>query len=286
VSTWPFAVTAAALATILLARKLRDPIAAVLLPLSVAVIFICAWQYSCDAMSYELPLSDGTVRRIELFPTPWQTLVDNVQPIRDGTLLSFSIMSVYRVAVGFGIAAIIGIPLGLWAGWYMRSFQALNPLFQFLRPISPIAWIPFAVLWFGIKDSAAIFLIGLSSFFPIVTGTLTAVRAIPGVYVRTANNYGIEGFELFRRVVFPACLPQIVTSLRMALGIAWMVIVAAEMIAVDSGLGYQIMDSRNASNYARVAGAMVTIGLIGVALDFAMRRLEHLDQVRWGFSRL
>jgi len=286
VSTWPFAVTAAALATILLARKLRDPIAAVLLPLSVAVIFICAWQYSCDAMSYELQQSDGTVRRIELFPTPWQTLVDNVQPIRDGTLLSFSIMSVYRVAVGFGIAAIIGIPLGLWAGWYMRSFQALNPLFQFLRPISPIAWIPFAVLWFGIKDSAAIFLIGLSSFFPIVTGTLTAVRAIPGVYVRTANNYGIEGFELFRRVVFPACLPQIVTSLRMALGIAWMVIVAAEMIAVDSGLGYQIMDSRNANNYARVAGAMVTIGLIGVALDFTMRRLEHLDQVRWGFSRL
>jgi NitT/TauT family transport system permease protein len=286
VSTWPFAVTAAALATILLARRLRDPIAAVVLPLSVAVIFVCAWQYSCDAMSYELRQPDGTVRLIELFPTPWQTLVDNGQPIRDGTLLRFSVMSVYRVAVGFGIAACIGIPLGLWAGWYMRAFQALNPLFQFLRPISPIAWIPFAVLWFGIKDSSAIFLICLSSFFPIVTGTLTAVRAIPGVYVRTANNYGIEGFELFRRVVFPACLPQIVTSLRMALGIAWMVIVAAEMIAVDSGLGYQIMDSRNANNYARVAGAMVTIGLIGVALDFTMRRLEHLDQVRWGFSRL
>lgn len=285
-STWPFVATAAALATILLARKLRDPIAAVLLPLSVAVIFVCAWQYSCDAMSYEIRQPDGTMRRIEAFPTPWQTLVDNVQPIRDGTLLRFSVMSVYRVTIGFGIAACIGIPLGLWAGWYMRAFQALNPLLQFLRPISPIAWIPFAILWFGIKDASAIFLIGLSSFFPIVTGTLTAVRGIPGVYVRTANNYGIEGLALFRRVVFPACLPQIVTSLRMALGIAWMVIVAAEMIAVDSGLGYQIMDSRNANNYARVAGAMVTIGLIGVALDLVMRRLEHLDQVRWGFSRL
>jgi NitT/TauT family transport system permease protein len=286
VSTWPLVATVAALATILVARRLRDPIPSVLLPLSVAVIFVAAWQYCCEAMSYELRQTDGTMRLIELFPTPWQTLVDNRQPILDGTLLNYAVMSIYRVAVGFGIAACIGIPLGLWAGWYMRAFQALNPLFQFLRPISPIAWIPFAVLWFGIKDSSAIFLIALSSFFPIVTGTLTAVRAIPGVYVRTANNYGIEGFELFRRVVFPACLPQIVTSLRMALGIAWMVIVAAEMIAVDSGLGYQIMDSRNANNYARVAGAMVTIGLIGVALDFTMRRLEHLDQVRWGFSRL
>jgi len=184
------------------------------------------------------------------------------------------------------IAIVLGIPLGLWAGWYMRAFQALNPLFQFLRPISPIAWIPFAVIWFGIKDQAAIFLIAYSAFFPIVTGTLTAVRGIPGVYVRTAHNYGIDGFELFRRVVFPACLPQIVTSLRFALGIAWMVIVAAEMIAVDSGLGYQIMDSRNAGNYSRVAGAMVAIGVLGVGLDLLMRRLERFDQVRWGFSRL
>jgi NitT/TauT family transport system permease protein len=286
VSSWPFVATAIALATLLAARKAKDPLASVLLPLSVVVIFLAAWQFLCDVKTYDVVRPDGTVTRVQQFPTPWQTLVDNQRPILDGTLLKFSIRSIYRVAMGFLIAVGIGIPLGLWAGWYMRAFQALNPLFQFLRPISPIAWIPFAIIWFGIDDEAAIFLIALASFFPIVTGTLTAVRAIPGVYVRTAHNYGIEGFELFRRVVFPACLPQIVTSLRIGLGIAWMVIVAAEMMGVDSGLGYQILDSRNGNNYARVAGAMVTIGLIGVGLDLAMRRLEHLDQVRWGFSRL
>src|SRR5207249_10612511 len=130
-----------------------------------------------------------------------------------------------------------------------------------------------------------IFLVTLASFFPIVTGTMTAVRAIPLVYVRSAQNFGLEGFELFRRVVFPACLPQIITSLRLALGIAWMVIVAAEMIAVDSGLGYLINDSRNANNMERVLGAMIAIGLIGLCLDLAMRRLERLDEVRWGFSK-
>ena len=114
---------------------------------------------------------------------------------------------------------------------------------------------------------------------------MTAVRTIPIVYVRSAQSFGLSGLELFRRVVFPACLPQIVTSLRLALGIAWMVIVAAEMIAVDSGLGYLILDSRNANNYERVVGSMVTIGLIGVGLDWLVRRLERLDEVRWGFSK-
>jgi len=206
-------------------------------------------------------------------------------PVKDGMLLRYAVASIYRVAVGFGIAAAIGIPLGLLAGWYLRTGQALNPLFQFLRPISPIAWIPIAVLWFGVKDEAAIFLIAISSFFPIVVGTMTAVRTIPLVYVRSAQNFGLEGFELFRRVVLPACLPQIITSLRLALGIAWMVIVAAEMIAVDSGLGYLIMDARKANYYDRVVGAMITIGLIGIALDWGMRRLERIDEVRWGFTK-
>jgi NitT/TauT family transport system permease protein len=103
--------------------------------------------------------------------------------------------------------------------------------------------------------------------------------------VRSAHNFGLSGLQLFSRVVFPACLPQIITSLRLALGIAWMVIVAAEMIAVDSGLGYLIMDARNANNYERVVGSMIAIGLIGIGLDLVMRRLERFDSVRWGFSK-
>ena len=283
VNVWPWVAAVLAVATIFVARKLRDPLPKILLPLSTAVLFVCLWQLMSDWKNYDVTMPGGERRHVTILPTPWDTLLAMRQPVMDGTLLKYVIASVYRVAIGFGIATALGIPIGLWAGWYSRGFQAINPLVQALRPISPIAWIPLAVLWFGVKDSAAIFLIALSSFFPIATGTMTAVRGIPVVYVRSAQNFGLQGFELFRRVVFPACLPQIITSLRMALGIAWMVIVAAEMIAVDSGLGYLIMDSRNASNYERVLGAMIVIGIIGVGLDLLVRQLERSDEVRWGF---
>lgn len=280
----PYVVALAAVALILVARRLRDPAPKILLPLATAVIFVCGWQVAADAARYELRDKDGDfVRMVEIFPTPWSTLLGMQGPIADGTLLRYTVASVYRVAAGFVLAAGIAIPLGLWAGWNLRGFQALNPLVQALRPISPIAWIPVAILWFGVKDASAIFLIALASFFPIVTGTMTAVRTIPVVYVRSARNFGLVGFELFRRIVLPAAMPQIITSLRFALGVAWMVIVAAEMIAVDSGLGYLVMDARNANYYDRVVGAMITIGVIGILLDLGMRRLETLDEVRWGF---
>jgi len=282
----PYLIIALALVLIFVGKRLRDPAPVVLLPLATFIIFFCVWHLAAVAKSYPLHDAQGNfVRIVEIFPTPWSTLQGMLVPVKDGMLLRYAVASIYRVAVGFGIAAAIGIPLGLLAGWYLRTGQALNPLFQFLRPISPIAWIPIAVLWFGVKDEAAIFLIAISSFFPIVVGTMTAVRTIPLVYVRSAQNFGLEGFELFRRVVLPACLPQIITSLRLALGIAWMVIVAAEMIAVDSGLGYLIMDARKANYYDRVVGAMITIGLIGIALDWGMRRLERIDEVRWGFTK-
>lgn len=281
----PYVVALAAVGLIAFAARLRDPAPKILLPLATAVLFTCAWQIAADAAAYPIVRDGVVVRVVEVFPTPWSTVVGMRQPIVDGTLVRYTVASVYRVAVGFTIAACIGIPLGLWIGWSLRGFQALNPLIQGLRPISPIAWIPIAILWFGVKDASAIFLIALSSFFPIVTGAATAVRTIPVVYVRSAQNYGLSGYELFRRVVFPACLPQIITSFRFALGIAWMVIVAAEMIAVDSGLGYLVMDARNANYYDRVVGAMIVIGIIGIALDAAMRRLQDLDHVRWGFPK-
>jgi NitT/TauT family transport system permease protein len=277
---------AAAAATCFGARRLPLRLSGIVLPLAAGAIFVALWQVVCERMAYDVvnALTGGS-RHIEVFPTPAQVMRGMRVPVTDGTLLRFTVASVYRVAVGFGLATFVGIPLGLWAGWYARGFQAINPLVQALRPISPIAWIPIAVLWFGVKDASAIFLIALASFFPIVAGTMTAVRTIPLVFVRSAQNHGLGGLELFRRVVLPACMPQIVTSLRMALGIAWMVIVAAEMIAVDSGLGYLIMDARNANNYDRVVGAMIAIGAIGIGLDSLMRRLERIDEVRWGFPK-
>ena len=202
----------------------------------------------------------------------------------NGRLWSDATASLFRVTWGFFLAAGVGTPLGLWVGWTTRGFEALNPFIQALRPISPIAWIPIAILWFGIGDGAGIFLIFYASFFPITVGTMAAVRNLSMVHLRSAMNFGLSGIELFRRVVLPAALPQIITSLRIALGVAWLVIVAAEMVGMDSGLGYLITDARNMGRrYDLVAATMVIIGAIGIVLDLLIRQLENFDEVRWGY---
>jgi NitT/TauT family transport system permease protein len=195
------------------------------------------------------------------------------------------VASLFRVTWGFLLALLVGIPAGLWLGCHARAFSAFNPLIQLLRPISPIAWIPVAILWFGVTDLAPIFLIFLSSVFPITVSGIAAVQTMQPVYVRAARNFGLSRRELWKRVIFPAALPQIITGIRIALGIAWLVVVAAEMIAVNSGLGYLIIDARNAGKrYDLVIGGMVLIGSIGLALDQAVRRLERMDQVRWAHA--
>jgi NitT/TauT family transport system permease protein len=192
--------------------------------------------------------------------------------------------SLRRVAIGFGLAVVIGIPLGLTLGWYPAANQVVNPVMQILRPISPIAWIPVAIIFFGVGDHAAAFLIFLGAFFPIVVACVNGVANVPAVYRRAGRNFGLTPPQLLARVLFPAALPQILVGLRIALGIAWLVVVAAEMIAVDSGLGYLVIDSRNSGKrYDLVVAAILLIGVIGLVLDVGFRRLEKLRSVRWGF---
>jgi NitT/TauT family transport system permease protein len=192
--------------------------------------------------------------------------------------------SLRRVAVGFGTAAVVGIPLGLTLGWYPAANQIVNPVLQILRPISPIAWIPVAIIFFGIGDRAATFLVFLGAFFPIVVACVSGVSNVPSIFRRAGRNFGLSPAQILARVVFPAALPQILIGLRIALGIAWLVVVAGEMIAVDSGLGYLVIDSRNSGKrYDLVVAAMLLIGLIGLALDIGFRRLEKIRSVRWGF---
>ncbi len=219
----------------------------------------------------------------DLFPTPFEVVRGIVELAERGLLSKYIVASLFRVTWGFGLAVAVGVPFGLVLGWFERAFQAFNPLIQVLRPISPIAWIPLAILWFGVTDRAPIFLIFLASVFPITVATIAAVRNLQPVYLRAARNFGLGRLELFRRVIFPAALPQIVTGLRIALGIAWLVVVAAEMIAVNSGLGYLIIDARNAGKrYDLVVAGMLLIGLIGLVLDLLVRRVERFDEVRWG----
>jgi NitT/TauT family transport system permease protein len=235
-----------------------------------------------------LLLWDGAVQlsKTDIFPRPSQVLLGIVELIQRGVLLKYVVASLFRVSVGYTLAVLIGVPLGLLLGWSRPAFLAFNPLIQILRPISPIAWIPIAILWFQVDDRAPIFLIFLSSLFPITVASIAAVQNIQPVYVRAAQNFGLTRWNLFTRVIFPACLPQILTSLRISLGIAWLVVVAAEMIAVNSGLGYLIIDARNAGKrYDLVVAGMLMIGLIGLVLDVLIRRLERLEEVKWGYSK-
>jgi len=244
------------------------------LPILLAAVFLIYWDL-------HVRLS-GT----SIFPTPIDVLRGILELIQKGLLLKYIVASLFRVTVGFLLAVIIGVPFGLLLGWSQRMFFAFNPMIQILRPISPIAWIPIAILRFGVDDRAPIFLIFLASVFPIAVSAIAAVQNIQPVYIRAAQNFGLSRLELFRRVIFPATLPQVLTGIRIALGVAWLVVVAAEMIAVNSGLGYLIIDARNAGKrYDLVVAGMVMIGLIGLGLDLLVRRLEKFDEVRWGYGR-
>jgi NitT/TauT family transport system permease protein len=246
---------------------------AVLLPLAVAVCFVAGWHFAVRWSGSDI------------FPTPREVAAGTVELATQGVLFKYIVASLFRVGAGYLLAVAIGIPAGLLMGWFERARMAFNPALQVLRPISPIAWIPVAILWFGVSDAAPIFLIFLASLFPIVTSAMAAVQNIQLNHIRAARNFGITGLDLFRKVIFPASLPQILTGLRLALGIAWLVVVAAEMIAVNSGLGYLIIDARNAGKrYDLVVAGMGMIGLIGLGLDWLIRRMEKLDEVRWGLT--
>jgi NitT/TauT family transport system permease protein len=241
-------------------------------PIVASALLLALWYYSVRW--------SGT----RVFPSPRDVERGMAELLRHHVLWADIVNSLRRVAIGFGAAVVLGVPLGLTLGWYPAANQVVNPAMQILRPISPIAWIPVAIIFFGVGDRAAMFLIFLGAFFPIVVACINGVSSVPSVYRRAGRNFGLTPPQLLARVLLPAALPQILIGLRIALGIAWLVVVAAEMIAVDSGLGYLVIDSRNSGKrYDLVVAAILLIGVIGLVLDVAFRRLEKLRSVRWGF---
>ncbi len=221
-----------------------------------------------------------------IFPTPAQVVTGTLELAADGTLWEHIVASLSRVGTGFLLAVLVAMPLGLWMGRVDAAYNTLNPVFQILRPISPIAWIPLAILWFGVGDTSPVFLIFIAAVFPMIVQTAAGVHTIERRYLNAAENFGVSRAKLFRQVIVPAVLPEIVVGMRIGLGVAWLVVVAAEMIALHSGLGYLIIDSRNAGNrYDLVIAGMIIIGLIGLLLDGLMRLLEGLNSVRWRYGR-
>ncbi|HKW96247.1 MAG TPA: ABC transporter permease [Bryobacteraceae bacterium] len=242
-------------------------------PLVTLVIFVAVWHYAVR------------ISGSKIFPSPLDVQRGMEEMLFTGVLWNYIGDSLRRVALGYLLAAVLGIPAGLMLGWYPAAAQVVNPAIQMIRPISPIAWIPVSIIWFGVDDEAAVYLIFLASFFPIVVAAMNGVRNTPAMFRQAGRNFGLTPGALLARVVFPAVLPQIIVGLRIALGIAWLVVVAAEMIAVDSGLGYMVIEARNSGKrYDLVVAAMILIGVIGLALDSGFRLIEKMKSVRWGFG--
>lgn len=221
----------------------------------------------------------------ETFPTPGEVGKAFAKGFRSGELMKESWASLWRVAVAYGLSALVGLPLGVVLGRSTPLREALLPIVNFLRAVSPLSWIPFAILWFGIGDKPVVFLVFAATFPPIVLGTMTATLSVPQIYFRVGRDYGLSGATLLTQVTLPAILPQVLTTLRVTAGLAWVVIVAAEMVSREGGLGFLIYDARNGQMMDVVIVGIILIGALGIATDRLLGALGRLPTIRWGFER-
>lgn len=191
-------------------------------------------------------------------------------------------ISLVRFFIGYFIAVMSGIILGLILGQLPRVWLLVDPITQLLRPISPIAWFPFIILWFGIGDLPAIVIIFIAAFFPVLLTTVGAVRNVNLIYLKVATNFEISKIHLLTKVILPAAFPLIANGLHIALGSAWIFLVAGEMVGAQSGLGFLIVDARNSLSLDVVLAAIIVIGIIGLLLDLAIRYFEIWIRRIWG----
>lgn len=219
------------------------------------------------------------------FPSPHAVGDAFLEEIRAGRLPNDIEASIYRVIIGFILAVAVALPLGLWMGMNLIARYALEPIINFFRALSPIAWIPFAILWFRIGDPAAIFLIFLAAVFPLTLAVVAAVANVPSVLFRVGADYGYTGIRMLTHVTLPAIVPQLTTALRINAGLAWVVLVAAEMVGCQSGLGYGIYDARNAERTDVVVAYMIVTGSLGMLIDWIIKRFTLFPSVRWGYDR-
>lgn len=200
--------------------------------------------------------------------------------VLSGELIHDTYSSMYRVVVGFLIGAGLALPMGLLMGASRSIHDLMNPLVQILRPIPPIAYIPLAILWFGLGNPPSFFLIAIGAYFPVLMNTIAGVRQVDSIYLRAAANLGASRWILFTRVILPAATPFILAGMRIGIGTAFIVVIVSEMIAVNEGLGFRILEAREFMWSAKIVAGMITIGLLGLAIDTAFSKLNnHL--LRW-----
>ena len=201
--------------------------------------------------------------------------------ILDGEVWRMSWPSLYRVGLGLFFAILIGVPLGIAIGRLAFLREVTNVPFQFLRMISPLSWMPIAVMAFATWDAAIIFLIAVAAVWPVMFATAAGLRRLDPAWLKVARNLGASPWHQLITVILPAIATDILTGIRLALGVAWIVLVPAEYLGVTSGLGYAINDARDTLDYSRLAATVVVIGIIGFIIDFiCLKAVQHVNWVR------
>ena len=228
-------------------------------------LFFGLWQV---ISAFVLPSIDANL--VSLMPPPSEVVMAAWELLRSGDLLVHFWASLKREMVAF-VYACAAIPLGVLMGWSRTAQNLLEPIFEMLRPIPPIAWIPLAILWFGISDLQNQFIIFLGIFFPLLINTITGVKNVEHNIVRAARCLGASERDVLVKVVFRAALPQIITGVRVGLGVGWMALVAAELVGATSGLGWLISDARSVLRTDIILVGMISIGLAGLLIDQGLR---------------
>jgi NitT/TauT family transport system permease protein len=236
----------------------------------VPVALLVLWQAACSA----------GLANVHVLPSPIAVALKWWEWLVSGELLRDASASLYRVLAGFVVGTVLALPLGLLMGASRRVHALFDPLLQVLRPIPPIAYIPLAILWFGLGNAPAIFLIVIGAFFPVLMNTISGVRNVDGIYLRAARNLGAPRWTLFLRVILPAATPYILAGMRIGLGTAFIVVIVSEMIAVNDGLGFRILEAREYFWSDKIIAGMLTIGLLGLGLDTVMSLLSD-RLLRW-----
>ena len=215
-----------------------------------------------------------------LVPSPGEVGISIYELLRDDILQNHISASLVRVIKGFLIATILGLSLGIWMGLSKTVDKFLGRFLDALRQIPSMAWIPLIILWFGIGETSKVVIIAKTAFFPILLNTIQGIRSTQKEHIELARMFELDNTKVLTHVIFPSALPNIFVGLRLALGFSWMVVVAAEQIAAKSGVGYMIEVGRELARPEVIIVGMVVIGIIGVIMDFGLRRLE-LYSLKW-----